>query len=473
MDILKRLSEKLQAGKTDSPPGAGDGALSKYLASNAPQPTQASLDQMLAQLAQVRIIEGGMGWDRPLGNRILAEASDSDALAALKKALRIVDGSGGHCMCDGEPTLELLAEGGKPLALIGLHHGLAIRWKAWKDDARLVEGMELLEWLDACGVPGPLKDYMDALVEQGAALESWKLWAEAMPECLREFPEETWERALGRGDLFPILAALVKAYPGSQERALALFHWAGHSGEDWSGYPEYEQLPFAILGQFRFEEVVRAAESAALTAAQSEGAARFFGTYDPKKPLPLPSSLQPMGEVIFRPARSDLARIPATLRRSLLRQSLLSSIEARRRSAEAAFLTQAQREFIAQVCKLRTANTEAGLVVSGEVSLLASDTPFHENAMPLAIASFVQTIDAAVIQALAAPKSQFEIVVHCVLHRAAAPDFEISARGEAGEETTAAVHAALGKLPQLTTLKDDLFLQIGYAVGKERQRSRS
>ena len=39
--------------------------------------------------------------------------------------------------------LELTSAHGERLAVLGVHHGVAIRWSAWKDDATLVDGQAL------------------------------------------------------------------------------------------------------------------------------------------------------------------------------------------------------------------------------------------------------------------------------------------------------------------------------------------
>src|SRR6185436_14360161 len=171
-----------------------EGPLSRYAASSAPQPTQASLDRMLERVAKVRVFDGGLNWDRPFGDKVLAEVDDEFSILDLKQALRIVDGSGGHCMCDGEPTLELLGRDGERLAVIGMHHGQAIRWSEWKDDARLAEGMELLTWLVGCGVDGPLDDFLAAAEEGMQDQALWEGWLDAMPSCLRDLSPETWQK---------------------------------------------------------------------------------------------------------------------------------------------------------------------------------------------------------------------------------------------------------------------------------------
>lgn len=131
-----------------------DQATLEYLRSTAPQPTQASLDRFLGQVVDVRVFANGAHKDSLLGEDVLlAEVNDRDSLMALGRALSIVDGPSGHCMCYGGPTLELLAQNNRRLALLTVHHGQSIRWTAWQDDASLVDPDKLAAWLADRGIP--------------------------------------------------------------------------------------------------------------------------------------------------------------------------------------------------------------------------------------------------------------------------------------------------------------------------------
>src|SRR5262249_24590442 len=115
------------------------------------------LDELLAKVTRVRAVASGTFRGRALGSEIILETSDVAALAAFRKALRIIENPAAftHCHCLGGPTLELVA-GEQLLAAIGLHHGRFIRWAAWKHDAQLRNGRELTDWLTAHGVEGAL-----------------------------------------------------------------------------------------------------------------------------------------------------------------------------------------------------------------------------------------------------------------------------------------------------------------------------
>jgi len=136
-----------------------DQATLEYMRSTAPSPTQASLDTVLGQVVGVRVFANGAHKDSLIGEDVLlAEVDDRDSVTALGRALRIVDGPSGHCMCYGGPTLELLAPNNRRLTLLTVHHGQSIRWAAWKDDASLVDPSTLAAWLADRGSPSSEAD---------------------------------------------------------------------------------------------------------------------------------------------------------------------------------------------------------------------------------------------------------------------------------------------------------------------------
>ena len=142
-----------------------------YLTSTAPAPGQLSLDAVLSETRRVRVLRGGSVSGRPLSTEALFETGESEAVAALCKTLKIVEGPSGHCMCHGDPSIELLEASGKRLAVIGVHHGQGIRWDAWRDDADLVEGRSLLEWIAAQGASYPLETYEEDMRRREIAKE--------------------------------------------------------------------------------------------------------------------------------------------------------------------------------------------------------------------------------------------------------------------------------------------------------------
>jgi hypothetical protein len=168
--------------------GMMDRATADYLVSRASDPNQASLDALLAGITRVRVVPFANFVRGAKEHKVLLDTSDPASLAALRGCFAIVEDpdSFGHCMCFGEPHIELYA-GDRLAATLGYHHGFAIRWGAWKHDAQLKEPDRLLDWLSAHGVHGPRAEVE---VSQRRAEESARQaerWRAAMPECLRSF----------------------------------------------------------------------------------------------------------------------------------------------------------------------------------------------------------------------------------------------------------------------------------------------
>src|SRR5512145_714845 len=136
-----------------------DDATVSYMESVAPQPTQESLAHILGSTARVEVVRGGSSAGSPLGKEVLAVTEDPNTIEGLRHSLQIRDGGCGHCMCHGDPTLVLSGRSGDRLAVLGVHHGVAIRWCGWKDDAELADGQRLLQWLVAMGIAYPMEKF--------------------------------------------------------------------------------------------------------------------------------------------------------------------------------------------------------------------------------------------------------------------------------------------------------------------------
>ena len=262
-----------------------DPAMMEYLNSSAPQPTQSALDSLMDQVCAVRVLKDGCWGDALLGNETLVEVCEPADIAALHTTLRIVDGPGGHCMCFGGPTLEMLSGDRTRLALLGIHHGLAIRWNRWKDDARLIDGHLLLTWLAQRGVVGPLRDFeaQEALQRQG--MQDWDRWLAAMPSAL--IP--VWSGALGQFgsvDIVPLRTVLEGGLPDESKRILALLEWFGSGAGPWSGFPSYEVAAEELLLGYSTARIIQAVESTRPSSAQLEGAARLFAGWSFGKQRP-------------------------------------------------------------------------------------------------------------------------------------------------------------------------------------------
>jgi Tfp pilus assembly protein PilF len=126
---------------------------------DTPDPRQGDLDGLLPTVSRVRVFSGGLDRGRVVGSEVLAETADPAALAELRAALRLVPNPPqfGRCACLGGPTLELWA-GDAVAALLGLQHGNAVRWRAWRNDGPLDDGARLTRWLTDRGVDPGLID---------------------------------------------------------------------------------------------------------------------------------------------------------------------------------------------------------------------------------------------------------------------------------------------------------------------------
>ncbi|HWA76910.1 MAG TPA: hypothetical protein VG937_31465 [Polyangiaceae bacterium] len=257
-------------------PVAVDHLTQHWLSSSAPQPTQAHLDQILERVYRVQLLSDGAALGEPLGTAIVADTDDREAIRGLKDSLRVVDGGAGHCMCFGDAALVLLNGDGERLAVIGVHHGHAIRWDAWRDDAALADGERLCRWLAAHGLQSPLEQLLASRQDQAKQADQLQAWRTATPECLTPFLEGMMAHQRGAFDLEPLDKALTAAFPEPVEKACALLEWLGHGDRPWNGFNAHEGIPLKILEMMQLDALLGALRTDELTEAQLEGAARFF-----------------------------------------------------------------------------------------------------------------------------------------------------------------------------------------------------
>jgi hypothetical protein len=302
-----------------------DSATTQYLNSSAPQPTQAALDSVMDQVRAVRVFNNGSHDGKILGNDVALEVSEPADVAALRATMRILDGPGGHCMCIGGPTLELMSADGSRLAVLSIHHGLAIRWNRWKDDAKLVDGRLLLDWLAERGVAKPLREFEAMEQRQRESKQHRNRWLAAMPNAL----VPVWSSALGNFGIVNVdalRARLETALPDEAERVLALLEWFGSGAGPWSGHPSYETAAETLLLEYSTARVIKVIESARLSPAQLEGAARLFAGWSFSQQRP-----------------NDLMELPGPLKTALWEHVKDTRDPDKRSRATRAFVDSAQR----------------------------------------------------------------------------------------------------------------------------------
>jgi hypothetical protein len=300
--------------------GIMDQMTANYFASEAPDPTQASIDALLSGITRVRIVPFANYLQGATEQRTLLDTSDVVALESFRSCFAIVEDpeTFGHCMCCGDPHLELYA-GDQRVATFGYHHGFAIRWDVWKHDAYLKEPERLLDWMSAHGVHGPRQEVESSRERGEASRRNTERWLAAMPESLRPF----WERMDHQRD--PelhrvLLEALCAAVPAAQAQALCLFEWFGSGAGPWSGYPSYETVPNLLLLYYPTQLLIDTLRAGTPSERQWLGAARYFASWD------------------FRKAKKeDRSLLPSDLKRWLIESARSTGLSDNIERAEIAF----------------------------------------------------------------------------------------------------------------------------------------
>src|SRR5687768_6621113 len=168
------------------------------------------------------------------------------------------------------------------LPSISLHHGKSIRWSAWRDDARLLNGRQVLEWLAKRGVRAPLDEYEADVRNREASLAAWKHWHQATPRCLQPLlepyrqladkvvfvpsPSRTVRASLEESPapagmsaeyFAEVVRAFDDAYLDAREQARVLYAWFGRGSSRWSGFPAYEQVAEWLLLRLSAEDLIQ------------------------------------------------------------------------------------------------------------------------------------------------------------------------------------------------------------------------
>src|SRR5688500_3298743 len=339
----RRADGSILAERADGSRVFLDAETVEYLDSDAPPPNQQQLDAMLSRARTARVTmvtAGGDPVDRVLG----LEIRDPREVSSLAATLRISHEPYAHCLCHGNPHLTFFDEREGPVAGIALHHGQSIRWREWRDDARLLNGREVLEWLAERGVRAPLDELEADSRNTKALLAAWEQWHEGTPLSLRPLLEP-YRQLMGQAVFVPspsktvrmsleelsppggmsaeYFAEVVKtfdhAYPNPREQARVLYAWLGRGSSRWSGFPVYEQVAEWLLLRLSVEDLLMGFYESDPREAV-EGAARFFAGW------------------AFNAYRADeLPRVPERLRQLMGDHAIRSNDADRVARARAAF----------------------------------------------------------------------------------------------------------------------------------------
>jgi hypothetical protein len=292
--------------------GMMDKTFDEFLQSQAPNPTQLSLDAMLAEVTRVRIIDGGVYKEKASGTQVLADIYNETSIRDLCNALAIIEENNQifYDMCYGDYGIEFY-KGEQIITTFGLHHGSSIHWDSWKSDAMLKYRGRIVKWLALQGIEEPLKEYYPDNTQMS------RLWIESMPLCLKLYWEEMENKSV---DIKILQSTLEKAYPDQTTRALALIKWLGAGEEKWIGSPDYESYPEILLLQIPTNVIADALMGIWPYSQYLEGAARYFS-----------------GQKFAQKKKSELQLIPDELKERLLKYSFSSMDEDKKARAIIAF----------------------------------------------------------------------------------------------------------------------------------------
>jgi hypothetical protein len=263
-----------------------------------PSPTQSSLNDMLSLVDTVEVLDGGINGDAPMSNKVLLRTSDAKKVNDFRESLRIVEDpkTFDHCNCFGRPTL-VLSRGNERIAVIGMQHGLAIRWSKWKWDARLLSPEVLLGWLASEGVRKPQEEFQKELKGAADREEAASRWLAAIPESIKKtMPPVTGKSLAYSGSVYKPekfftdksdsvelsteekkqREGKMKQYFLDDDTAIAsLLAWRGAVASPWNGCPTYEEIPDRMLDTYPPAEIARCLKEDCSDGIW-EGAARYF-----------------------------------------------------------------------------------------------------------------------------------------------------------------------------------------------------
>jgi hypothetical protein len=272
-------------------------------------------------------------WERPkagdktlqhykiLGQTNLDPKNEQVVAGAFQKAVKDWDGMIAMCF-DPRHALRIVSGGHTYDFLLCYNcHQLYV----YKDDKELVglgaagSPKFLNSLLAAANVPLSQTDTEEQqAAERKKAEDDQNRWLAAMPASIKPLWPGVADQMFP--NVFPLRGPLAEEYPDVTKRILKLLEWYGNGAGPWSGYPSYEDAATDLLHDYPTKTILAAIQSSTLSDAQTEGAARFFGSWDFSKRRP-----------------GDLALLPDSLKKTLLEHSLKSSDTDKQGRAKHAF----------------------------------------------------------------------------------------------------------------------------------------
>lgn len=258
------------------------------------------LQRALRDADRLRVRSGGACHRNIDEEKTLIDIANAEQARAFVQQIDVIDNREQwfHCMCCGNPTIELY-QGDKLLAALAFHHGRSLRWVAgkWPGDAKLTpdSALYLREFLAANGAPGAKEEFeeMEARSQEWAKNEA--RWKAAMPEAIKPYWKQSGDPLAKPVKPEIIISKLAQDIPDRNEQILTLLHWLGSGDGPWSGYPAYESLAQELLLQYTTQDILAAVDGVDLTPTQTDGLARLFGGWDFSQKRPNDRQLIPAG----------------------------------------------------------------------------------------------------------------------------------------------------------------------------------
>jgi hypothetical protein len=218
-----------------------------------PLPSNEGLRSLFKETDRIVIKSDGVYNETAISDNIVLTITAPMEVTELASLLEIDQKFGSfYCMCAGSYAIELFT-GDKLITTIGLHHGVSIRYHYWRSDAYLSRQEALLQFLNARGLPAPLKEWLadrERGTASGIARSNWLMLA---PSCFKAYVDTM---GLSDEDITRLETALNTEIPDSARQITQLLHLFGKSKAPWSGYPVYEEIPMILLDRMPLATVI-------------------------------------------------------------------------------------------------------------------------------------------------------------------------------------------------------------------------
>jgi hypothetical protein len=185
---------------------------------------------------RLRVRSGGTCHRKVDKEQTLFEEKDLAAVRRLLATIAVDEPqSGFHCMCCGEPSIEIY-RGATLLATLAVHHGRSLRWSGWPGDAMLTDGCSdaVNAWLAANGVTGPSAELEASRVTERASRRRTErsraiLGAAAFDAMIAAKSPDATQKAFE------------SAWPDAAQRATIALRLFGCDETSWSNYAVFDE----------------------------------------------------------------------------------------------------------------------------------------------------------------------------------------------------------------------------------------